>query len=104
MEMDFEQVFRDMLAAARDRLDARGPQARNYLREVMEQQKDVLARLARDRVSGALSDEDLRMELEAVRADVTVALEGLEVIARETAESAWNAAVKVLLEALTAAI
>ncbi|HYW03219.1 MAG TPA: hypothetical protein VFA86_04690 [Gammaproteobacteria bacterium] len=104
MEIDFEQVFRNMLVAARDRLDAQGPRARDYFRKVLEQQKDVLARLARDRVSGALSDEDLRMELEAVRADVAAALEGLETIAREAVDGAWNAAVGVLLEAVKAAL
>ncbi len=104
MDMDFEQIFDAMLGAGRSELQAGGARAQDYFRQVMTQQKALLAELARAGVRGDLSRAELERELAGIRRDVVVELEGLEVIAREGAENAWNAAVGVLVRAIGVAL
>lgn len=102
MNFDFEKVFQDMLSAGKGALQAGGEEAQAYFDKVMQQQKSTVAQLSTKRVHGKLSNADFMDELDAIRGDVVAELKGLEVIAEEAAEDAWNAARHVLTNAIAA--
>lgn len=104
MAIDYELLFKNMLAAASGSLKTDAPKVQAYLQQVMQNHKDVLVQLAKDRISGKISDADLQAELGDEKEALQAEMEGAEVIAEKAAQDAVNAAVGVLTAAIKAAV
>lgn len=104
MPVDLNAVFQNMLSAASGPLKAAGPKAQSYLTQIMNNHKQILMQLAQAKLQNQISDADLQTQLDSEKQALAAELLGLDVIAKEAAQSAANAAISVLITALKAAV
>ena len=104
MAFDYQQLFRNMINAASGQLKAAGPQAQAYLQQVMQNHKTILLQLAQARIENQINDADLKSQVEQEEEALSAELLGLDVMAKEAAQNAANAAISVLNDAINAAL
>lgn len=104
MAIDYEQLFKNTLAAASGSLKTDAPKVQDYLQQVMQNHKNILTQIAKDRISGKISEADMQSELDEEKEALQAELEGAEVIAEKAAQDAANAAINVLNTAIKAAL
>ena len=105
MNIDFNKTFHDMLSAGKGELQQGGKDAQAYFHQVMNDNRNELEKLAKDRLEGKLSDTVLEEELRTIKRDSVVDLKrGESVITEEADERACNAALAVLSKSIQAAL
>lgn len=104
MAFDFENTLKGMLAAAHGVVKKELPQVKECVEHVLREEEEVLKEIAQARLDGKINDDELKSQLEDEKEVVEVAMLACSVRAKKLAQEAANAAIKVLHDAVGAAI
>ena len=104
MSFDIDAVLGDMLTAVKDLVDADWDDVKGYAKQVFENEKEVLAELAEQRLRGEITEEELKSELDDEKDTVEAELKAIQVMTKAMAQRAANAAMDVLSKAIKAAL
>ena len=104
MSFDIDAVLGDMLVAVENSIDSDWDNVKGYAKQVLENEKETLAELAAQRISGDLTEEELKSELDDEKDTVEAELKAVQVMNKVMAQKAANAAIDVLFNAIKAAI
>jgi hypothetical protein len=101
---DWKDVFKDAVAAATGKLEARGAEASEYMKEVAAAHKKSLESLLAAFVDGQIDKETMESELADEKRIVQAELLAVRAIGKKAAQDAANAFFDVLENALAAGI
>ena len=77
MSFDIDTVLGDMLVAVENSIDSDWDNVKGYAKQVLENEKETLAELAAQRISGDLTEEELKSE---IRSTTEAELDGYELV------------------------
>jgi hypothetical protein len=101
---DWKNVWKEAVAAATGKLEARGGEAQEYLKEVAEAHKQSLRSLMAAFADGQIDRDTFDSELADEKRLVRAELLAMQAIGKGAAQSAANAFFDVLESALAAGI
>ena len=104
MSFDINNVLGDMLNAVKGAIDADWEDVKDYAGQILENEKEMLANLAEQRIRGEITDDELNSELEDEKDTVEAELKAVQVMTKAMAQKAANAAIEVLTKAIKTAI
>jgi len=104
MAFNIGEVLNDMAAAAAEVLGEEWPKARTCLKAALRDERDALKDIAQARIDKEISDAEMREQLADEKETVKAALLACEVIGKVAAQKAVNAAIRVLVDAIRAAV
>jgi gas vesicle protein len=104
MSFDIDAILKDMANAIKDVVKDDWENVSGYAKQILQNEKEALKELAEDRISGAITDEELKSEMEAEKTTIEAELKAVQVMAKAMAERAANAALDVFYKAIKAAI
>lgn len=101
---DWKDVFKDAIAAGSAKLEARGEEAKSYLKDIAQAQKASLESLLAAFVDGKIDKETFEAELADEKRVLRTELLAVQAIGKKGAQDAANAFFEVLEGALAAGI
>jgi hypothetical protein len=104
MDVDFDKIFQDAIAAAQGKLTTGAPEVKAYVEKVLNDHEDDLKAIVTMRVRGTLTPEQFSSELDDEKTLMVQELKLAQTIALKVAQDAANAAIDVLTTAVTKAI
>lgn len=104
MDFDIAKVFDGMIGAAGDVLSAEWPKVQACVKAAFKDEQNALEAIAKARLDGEIDDEDTKSQLDDEQDALKVALLACNVKGKVTAQKAANAAIKVLSDAIYAAL
>ncbi|SFB65267.1 hypothetical protein [Azotobacter beijerinckii] len=104
MAFDIEEVLDGMLDAAAGVLSAEWPKVRACVKTALEEERDALEAIAKARLNGEIDDDEMNSQLKDEKETLKAALLVCKVKGKIAAQKAANAAIKVLSDAIKAAL
>lgn len=104
MGFDSHQVMNDMLIAMQTSLADDWQEASGYAQKLLMQHKEMMFELAKLRLEGELTEQELQDELIDEQETLAAELLALQVVGKASAQRAAHAAMDVLSRAVRAAI
>ena len=104
MSFDINAVIGDMLIAIKHSVGADWKDIGGYAKQILENEKEALARLAEQRLQNEISEEEWKSELEDEKDTVEAEMKAVQVMTKAMAQRAANAAMDVLYKAIKAAL
>lgn len=104
MSFDIDAVLGDMLSAVKDSVGSDWNDIEGYAKQVLENEKDMLAELAEQRLRGEITEDELKSELDDERDTVQAEMQAIQVMTTAMAQRAANAAMDILFNAIKAAL
>ena len=104
MAFKIGEVLNDMAAAAAKVLGSDWPKAGACLKIALRNERDALKDIAQARIDKKITNAEMREQLADEKETVKAALLTCEVIGKVAAQKAVNAAVRVLVDAIRAAV
>lgn len=104
MSLDINKVFSDMAKVAGQSIEKDGPAISAGLTEVLKNNKQSIAELAKARAEGDINNEDFEMELAREKMIVQAEMISLEISSKAAVQKAINGAMEVLTKAISAAM
>src|SRR5438128_2004423 len=101
---DWKDVWKEAVAAATGRLESRGRDAQEYLKEAVEAHKQALRSLLAAFAAGKIDKETLDGELADEKRVLRAELLAMQAITKAAAQSAANAFFDILESAVAAGI
>ena len=101
---DWKDLWKEAVAAATGKLESRGKDAQDYLKETLEAHKQALRSLLAAYADGQIDKETLESELADEKRVLRAELLAMEAMTKAAAQSAVNAFFNVLESALPAGI
>jgi len=104
MSFNMNSVLGDMLIAVKGSIEADWNTVNVYVKRVLQNEKEILAELAEQRLQGDITEAELESELEDERETIEAEFQAIQAMTKAMAQKAANAAVKVLFDAIRAAV
>jgi len=104
MSFDIDKTVADMAKAIGAVLTTEWPKIKDCAENVLKDEKDALADIAKARLLGEINDEELKSELEDEQTTLEAALLVCEIKAKAMVQKAINSALNVFVEAINAAL
>lgn len=104
MGFDIQKVAKEMLAAAEGEFRDEWPKVKKAMAQVLADEQDALEKIAQAYISGAISEDEFRDQLESERAVFAAGEAMVRVSSKVTIQKAVNAALQALMEAAKAAV
>ncbi|OUL58390.1 hypothetical protein [Pseudoalteromonas ulvae] len=104
MSFDSHQVMNDMLVAMQTSLADDWQEASGYAQQLLIQHKEMMFELAKLRLEGELTEQELQNELIDEQETIAAELLALQVIGKASAQRAAQAAMNVLIRAVRTAM
>ena len=104
MKFDIESTVKSMVSAAKGSVGDDAPEAKETAQQFLEMNKNRLAKLAQYRITGKLSAEDFKSRMEDERKMLEAQFNTMKIISKVMAQNAANAAIRVLEDAVQAAL
>jgi len=101
---ELDKVFGDMLAAAEGVFRKEWPKVKDAMEQVLADEREALENVSKAYITGALTDEELQDQLDGERDAFEAGVAMCKVKSKVTIQKALNAALKVLEEAIKAAV
>lgn len=104
--VDFSQVSKDALAAAKDALNNK--KAWDSLKDIIKNLSDSLTKdtqlIAKRKLSGEFNEDDARAYIEDQKTIARIRIRSVAIIGLQLAESIWNAIAKVFRTGINQAL
>lgn len=104
MAFDFDQTLSNMLGAISDAVAADWSKVKSCIDQALQDEKDALEQIARARLDGEIDDKELQSQLGDEKTVLKAALLVCKIKTKAMAQKGANAAIKVLKEAIKAAL
>jgi hypothetical protein len=104
MAFDSGEVLDGMLSAAGGILSKEWPNVRACVETAWEEERDAIEAIAQARLTGEIDDDDVKSQLADEKDTLSAALLVCKVKGKVAAQKAVNAAIKVLADAIKAAV
>lgn len=104
MSFNIQLVLQDMLGAIKDSTEADLSEIESYLKEILENEKEVFQTLAEQRIMGEITEDQLKSELEDEEDTLKAELKAIEVMTLAASQRAVNAAIDIFIKAVKEAI
>jgi len=104
MSIDWGEVWASAVTAAEGAVKSKAPQAKKYVRKIMQAREARLKLLMDVWADGALDEETLEQELREERDILEMEFLAVRVMVKKAAQDAANAALKVIQDALLTGI
>ena len=104
MSFNIEAVLEDMLDAIKESTESDWNEIEGYLKEILENEKEVFKTLAEQRIRGEITEEELKSELEDEEDTLKAEFKALEVMTLAATQRAVNAAIDIFVKAVKEAI
>jgi len=104
VSFDINAVLKDMLAAVKDTVGEDWGDIKDYAQQVLKNEKEMLDELAKQRLRGEITDEELLSELDDERDTVAAELRAIAAMNKAMAQGAAKAAMGVLFNAVKVAL
>lgn len=104
MVFDIGEVLDGMLGAAGEVLSVEWPKVQGCAKTAFEEERDVLEAIAKARLEDEIDDDEMKSQLEDEKETLQAALLVCRVKGKIAAQKAANAAIKVLSDAIKAAL
>jgi tRNA A-37 threonylcarbamoyl transferase component Bud32 len=104
MSFDIEAVVKKMGAAAKKTLEKDFGDIENFGAQVLENEKESLELIGKERVAGRWSEEKFNKELDREKKVMEAELLTVEIMTKAAAQRAVNAAIDVFVKAVKAAL
>ncbi len=104
MSFDINAVMTDMGAAMQKTLEKDLPDIEDFGQEILEEEKESLELIGKERVAGRWSKEKFDKELEREKKVIQVEMLTIEIMTKAAAQRAVNAAIDVFVKAVKAAL
>lgn len=104
MSFDVEDVLEQMAEAINNEVKNGVGDIKVYAKEIMEKEKESLRELGTARVTNQISDEVFNREIEREKKVVEAELLTMQIMTKALAQRAVNAALKIFVNAVRAAI
>jgi hypothetical protein len=104
MGFDIGKVFDGMLGATSEVLTAEWPKVQACVKAALQDELDALDAIAKARLDGEIDDAEMASHLADEKETLQVALLACRVKGKVAAQKAANAAIKVLSDAIDAAL
>jgi uncharacterized protein YbjQ (UPF0145 family) len=100
MSFNIEAVLGDMLTAVKNSVGSDWGDIEGYAKQVIENEKEMLADLAEQRLRGDLTEDELKSELEDEKDTIKAEMMAIWVMTKATAQRAANAIIDVLFKVI----
>lgn len=104
MSFNIDRVLEDMLNAVKESAQYDISQIDGYLKEILENEKAMLATLAEQRIRGEITEEEFKSELKDEEDTLKAEMKALEVMTLRATQKAVNAAIDIFVKAVKEAI
>jgi tRNA A-37 threonylcarbamoyl transferase component Bud32 len=104
MSFDIRAVVKDMGAAMKETLEEDLGELEDFGKEILENEKESLEAIGKERVAGRWSKEKFDKELEREKKVIEVGLLTIQIMTKAAAQRAVNAAIEVFVKAVKAAL
>ncbi|MCK5170787.1 MAG: hypothetical protein KAQ75_12995 [Bacteroidales bacterium] len=104
MDFDINEVLSDMLSAIKGTVEDNWDEVKSTASQFLQRKKERLELLAELRIAGELSQEKFESRLKDEKLIVEAELHAIAVISKAIAQKAANAAMDILVKAVTAVI
>ena len=104
MSFDINATLADMLSAVKDSVEDDWDEIEGFAKTVLENEKEMLADLAEQRLRGEITEDELESELDDEKDTVEAEMQAIQVMTKAMAQKAANAAMDVMINAIKAAL
>jgi hypothetical protein len=104
MSFDINTVLGDMVDSVKGIVADDAGKIGGYAKTIMENEKESLEELAKARLFGEISEDELKEEIEREKMVVEAELLTLEIMTKATAQRAVNAAMEIFVKAIKVAL
>jgi hypothetical protein len=104
MSFNIDSVLGDMLSAVKNSAGADWDAVNAHARRVLQDEKESLVELAEQRLQGDITEEELKSELGDERDTIEAEFQAIQGMTKPMAQKAANAVIKILLDAIRAAL
>ncbi len=104
MSFDINAVMKDMGAAMKETLVKDLGDIEDFGEEILEDEKESLEMIGKERVAGRWSKEKFDKELEREKKVIAVELLTIQIMTKAAAQKAVNAAIEVFVKAVKTAL
>lgn len=104
MAFDIDQTLDDMASAIAGVVAGEWPKIQTCVKNALKEEKDALEKIAKARLAGEIDDEEMRSQLQDEKEALKAALLVCNVKAKVMVQNAANAAIRVLTDAIKAAL
>lgn len=104
MSFDIENTAKAMLEAMKGTLATEWPKIQQCTEKAMREEQEALQDIANARIEGFIDDDEMKSQLDDEKETLAAVLLVCKIKAKKAAETAANAAIKVLEDAIRAAL
>jgi len=104
MSFDISAVVKDMGAVVKKTLKKDLGDIEDFGKQILENEKESLELIGKERVAGRWSEEKFKKELDREKKVMEAELLTIEIMTKAAAQKAVNAAIEVFVKAVTAAL
>lgn len=104
MAFDTDKTVKDMASAVSGVLAGEWPAIKGCVEAALQDEKDAIADIAKARIKKEINDDEMKSHLEDEKLALEAALLACQVKAKVAVQSAANAAINVLKNAIRAAL
>ena len=104
MSFDIDAVLKNMSAAAQKSLEKDLPEIEDFGQEILEEEKESLEMMAKERIAGRWNQAKFDKELEREQKVIQVEMLTIDIMTKAAAQRAVNAAIDVFTKAVKAAL
>ena len=104
MDFDIKQTLDDMKNAIAGVVTDEWPKVETCIRKALDEERDALDEIAQARLANEINDDEMKSELDDEKETLQAVLLACKVKAIVMAQKAANAAIKVLTDAINAAL
>lgn len=104
MELDFDAMLDGLTGVLKDSLEQDIPAIKEYAKKIIDEEKEMLTQLGELRLTGAITDDEFKAELEGQKEVVKNQMLALGVMSAAASQKAANAAIDFLRETVLSAV
>ncbi|MGJ3234373.1 hypothetical protein [Marivirga sp.] len=104
MDIDFDALIDGLTNVIQGSLESDLPHIREYAKKIVEEEKEALQLLANLRLSGEITDDEFKSEIEGQKGVVKNQLLAIGAMSTASAQRATNAALKFLGDTVLTAV
>ena len=104
MPFNAEQTEKQMLESVKAALGDEWPKIKDSMKQVLKDEREALDRIAAARISGKITDDDLKSQLEDEKEAFAAGLSMVKAVGKAATQKAVNAALDTFWKAVMAAV